>query len=66
MSSLRYTSVKDTPEMVQAKLSNKLSVDVSLTLFMFSMSHFLDTAVKADTKKASNNSLVSGQPISYV
>ncbi|CAL8281825.1 unnamed protein product [Merluccius merluccius] len=27
VSSLRYTSVKDTPEMVQAKLSNKLSVD---------------------------------------
>ncbi|KAJ3607970.1 hypothetical protein NHX12_025021 [Muraenolepis orangiensis] len=26
-SSLKYTSVKDTPEMVQAKLSNKLSID---------------------------------------
>lgn len=30
MSALKFTSVENTPEMVQAKLSNKLAVDVSL------------------------------------
>ncbi len=29
MSALKFTSVEDTPEMVQAKVSNKLAVDVS-------------------------------------
>lgn len=30
MSDLKFTSVKDTPEMVQAKVSNKLATDVSV------------------------------------
>lgn len=29
MSNLKFTSVENTPEMVQAKVSNKLAVDVS-------------------------------------
>lgn len=29
VSSLRFTSIDDTPEMIQAKLSNKLAIDVS-------------------------------------
>lgn len=29
VSGLKFTSVEDTPEMVQAKVSNKLAVDVS-------------------------------------
>lgn len=32
MSGLKFTSVEDTPEMVQAKVSNKLAVDVSAAL----------------------------------
>lgn len=32
MSDLKFTSVEDTPEMVQAKVSNKLAVDVSSAL----------------------------------
>lgn len=30
MSDLKFTSVEDTPEMVQAKVSNKLATDVSV------------------------------------
>lgn len=31
MSDLKFTSVEDTPEMVQAKVSNKLATDVSVS-----------------------------------
>lgn len=62
MSDLKFTSVEDTPEMVQAKVSNKLATDVSVS---FVKESIINRSAYKKNKATCCSHLINALTISY-